>query len=412
MKKLVTIFSILIVSFTTYATSKTVNDISYHGERNNRSYIFVEGNVEFSIFPDGQFDFVYIGSQNASGVSVNTSNVSISFNSGYDYDMYVQYDDYGAIIQIENIPIYYDEFGRIIQAGSVEIRYNNRLRRVVQVGGLFVHYNSFGLFSYTTGFINGWNRFYVYRPWHAYYAPPIFANCIVYDFPYRRYYTPVRYSFLYHRNNYRRGHNYYRNGRRSFYRPGSRVHYRDGRTAVNRDYNPRIGFTSIARSGKGNFARGGNNTINRIKPDNNATRGNPTSVNRRDKGNLARGGNSTVNRGKPGNNVTRGNPTSVNRGEKGNFTRGGISTINRGNKVKKSRGNYSTSRGNTSSRKTYGNANRKNIYSSIGSAKSKKYTSTRRSNNGSVSRNYGYKSSRKGNGSSKVRKTVSRRGRF
>ena len=412
MKKLVTILSILIVSFTTYATSEKISDELTHNERKNRSYIFVEGNVEFSIFPDGQFDFVYIGSQNASGVSVNTSNVSISFNSGYDYDMYVQYDDYGAIIQVEDIPIYYDEYGRIIQAGSVEIRYNNKYRRVVQVGGLFVNYNSYGYFSYTTGYINGWNRYYVYRPWHAYYAPPIFASCIVYDYPYRRYYTPVRYSFYYHRTHYRRGHDYYRNSRRNFYRPGSRVHYKNGRTAVNRDYNPRKGFTSIARSGKGNFARGGNNTINRGKPGNSVTRGNPTSVNRGDKGNFARGGNNTINRGKPGNSVTRGNPTSVNRGGKGNFARGGSNTVNKGNKVKKSRGNYSTSRGNTSSRKTYGNANRKNINSSRGSAKSKKYTSTRRSNNGSVSRNSGYKSSRKSNGSSKSRKTVSRRGRF
>ena len=116
------------------------------------AYIFVEGDVEFSVFPDGQFDFVYVGPQTGSQVTISTPNVNVSFNSGYDYEAYVQYDDYGAVIQVENIPIYYDEYGRITQAGNVDIQYNDR--RIVRVGGLHVVYNNYGYFSHCTGVIN------------------------------------------------------------------------------------------------------------------------------------------------------------------------------------------------------------------------------------------------------------------
>ena len=120
------------------------------------SYIFVEGGVEFSVFPDGQFDFVYLGTGNGVNVNLNAPGVSVSFNSGFDYDAYVQYDEYGAVIQIENVPVYYDEFGRITRAGSVDIRYTNR--RIVRVGGLRIFYNNFGYFDYHTGFISPFYR--------------------------------------------------------------------------------------------------------------------------------------------------------------------------------------------------------------------------------------------------------------
>ncbi len=234
-------------------TAKAAENISVESTINfydGKSYIFVEGGVEFSVFPDGQFDFVYVGNQGGNvNVNINTPNASVSFNSGYDYDMYVQYDDYGAVIQIENVPIYYDNFGRIIQAGDVEIRYNNR--RIVRVGGLNIFYNSYGYFDYCTGFISPWYRTYVYRPWHVFYVRPIYANCIVYDYPYRRWYSPVRYGFAYHRNYYHRGRRFYANARRDFYRPGSRVHYRDGRVARNRSYNPNRVNTAYTRGDRG-----------------------------------------------------------------------------------------------------------------------------------------------------------------
>src|SRR5690606_40811434 len=125
MKNIAFIFSILLMGFSANATSLDNGNDTRRGYDGN-AYIFVEGDVEFSVFPDGQFDFVYVGPQTGSQVTISTPNVNVSFNSGYDYDTYVQYDDYGAVIQVENVPIYYDHYGRIIQAGNVDIKYNFR----------------------------------------------------------------------------------------------------------------------------------------------------------------------------------------------------------------------------------------------------------------------------------------------
>tara|TARA_R110002049_G_scaffold82169_3_gene209103 strand:- start:532 stop:1881 length:1350 start_codon:yes stop_codon:yes gene_type:complete len=249
MKKLaIALVGIFLISFSAKATpvaSEDYNPNRYDG----KAYIFIEGGVEFSIFPDGQFDFAYVGPVNGTEVTISAPGVNVSFNSGYDYDMYVQYDDYGAVLQVEDVPIYYDEFGRITQAGSVDIQYNDR--RIVRVGGLYINYDHYGYYRGYTGYINVYNRFYVPRPWHVFYVRPVFASCIVYDFPYRRYYTPVRYSYHHHRNYYKNRHNVaYSNARRSFHRPGSRIHYKGGRTTVNKSYNPNRRNTMIAQGGR------------------------------------------------------------------------------------------------------------------------------------------------------------------
>lgn len=239
------VFSLFVAVFSMKAAGEATND-HYSGFYNGSSYIFVEGGVEFSVFPDGQFDFVYLGNRGVSNVnvSINTPNVSINYNSGYNYDAFVQYDDYGAVIQVEDVPIYYDQFGRIAQAGSVEIRYVDR--RIVRVGGLHIFYNPYGYFSHCTGFVSPYYTSYIYRPWHVHYVRPLWNHCVVYDYPYRRYYTPVRYTYAYHRTHYNRGRSNYTNGRRDFYRPGSRIHYQNGRTAINREYNPNRRNTMIA----------------------------------------------------------------------------------------------------------------------------------------------------------------------
>src|SRR5690606_28941149 len=246
MKNIAFIFSILLMGFSAKATS-TENTNEIRRGYDGNAYIFVEGDVEFSVFPDGQFDFVYVGPQTSSQVTISTPNVNVSFNSGYDYDTYVQYDDYGAVIQVENVPIYYDHYGRIIQAGNVDIQYNDR--RIVRVGGLHVVYNNYGHFSHCTGVINVFNPYYVYRPWHVYYARPIYSHCVVYDMPYRRYYRPVRYSYhdhiIYYKNRHRVAYN---NGRRDFYRPGSRIYDKNGRASINKDYNPDRKNTMVASS--------------------------------------------------------------------------------------------------------------------------------------------------------------------
>lgn len=248
MRKLATLMiGFLLMTFSVQANSTNLEETTIYGNY-GKSYIFVVGTVEFSVFPDGQFDFTYIGNNN---VTLSTNAVNISYNSGYNYDMYVQYDQYGAVLQIEDIPIYYDEFGRIAQAGDVEIRYNQS--RIVRVGGLQIYYNRYGYYSYCTGYINPYNYYYVYQPWHVFYVRPVYASCVVYDYPYRRYYTPTRYTYYDHQNYYSnrgRSNVAYNNGRRSFERPGSRLHFEGGRSVANKDYNPNRRNTAYASSSK------------------------------------------------------------------------------------------------------------------------------------------------------------------
>ncbi len=171
MKKLAFLFIGLLLSGISVKAASNAEASTFRGY-DGSSYIFVEGNVEFSVFPDGQFDFVFLGQSNGVNVSVNTPGVSINYNSGYNYDAFVQYDDYGAVIQVENTPIFYDYYGRVSQIGNVDIWYNNG--RVRRIGGLHVYYNG-GVFSHYTGYINIYNRGYVYRPFHRYFARP---SCI------------------------------------------------------------------------------------------------------------------------------------------------------------------------------------------------------------------------------------------
>jgi len=232
MKKLVLLFiGLITLSSTTLAMSnENTETISrYNAVYDGSKYIFVENGIEFSVFPDGEFDFYIPDYVQGVSVGVQAGPVGISFNTGYDYDPYVQYDDYGAVIQIENTPLYYDNYGRLIQAGDVRINY--RRNRIVNVGGMYIHYNNFGVFSHYTGFINVYNRHYVYRPFHSFFYRPVFNRCLVWTTPYRNYYTPIRYNYAFHRDNYYRGYNNgYRNARRDFRRPQTgRVAHNNGR---------------------------------------------------------------------------------------------------------------------------------------------------------------------------------------
>jgi len=321
--------TVIIGFFALLFSASAANNVSaeyYNNFNNGRSYIFVEGGVEFSVFPDGQFDFVFLGANqgNNVNVNVNTPGVSINFNSGFNYDAYVQYDDYGAVIQVESVPIFYDEFGRIIQAGNVEIRYTNR--RIVRIGGMNIFYNRWGYFSHFTGFVSPFYTTYIYRPWHVFYARPFFNNCIVYDYPYRRWYTPVRYSFAFHRRHFNRGFRNYANARRQFHRPGSRIHYRNGRTAINRDFNPNRRNTAITNS-RGTNARNRNNRAITNNRGEIARNRNNNSITKNRTRNSEFSNSNKVNRGRPNvansrpntknNNAYRGRPATSNNNYKG-----------------------------------------------------------------------------------------------
>lgn len=222
MKKLTTL---LVALFLGIGISHATEAKYHNGYFNDSRIIFMEGGVEFALFPDGQFDFNFLG-PNINGFYNGRGN-NWSFNSGFYYDPYIQYDLYGAIIQIENVPLFYDPYGRLIQAGDVFINYRGGF--VNRVGNLRVFYQNPGFIAYTRGFINPFNRRYVFRPWHRFYRVPV-HNVVVFHRPYRLNYCPIRFDYGYHRLHWNSPRYYnaparFRNGR--FYRPGAQVRYRD-----------------------------------------------------------------------------------------------------------------------------------------------------------------------------------------
>ncbi|WP_224490362.1 hypothetical protein [Robertkochia flava] len=200
----------------------------------SNSMIFVEGGITFSVYPDGEFDF-FIDQPSYLGAAYHSPGVSISFNSGFNYDPWVQYDDYGAVIQIENTPVYYDFYGRVNRIGNINVWYNRG--RVSRIGGLYVYYDAYGGFSRFQGYVNVYNRQFVYRPVYNYFVRPAARFCIVNPRPYRRYYHPVRYTYYRpYNNNHRRayanvGRTYHHKGKN----PRSSVYMNDRRVVNRRD---------------------------------------------------------------------------------------------------------------------------------------------------------------------------------
>lgn len=253
MKKFSLIFSILFLSLVNVAKAdETTSRYGY-----NDSFIFIEGGVEFSVYPNGEFDFYYNPAfRRSSVVNISVPHVNISFNSGYNYDPYIQYDDYGAVIQVEDVPIYYDYYGRITQAGNIIINYD-RYGYVVNIGNLFVNYDPYHRIAGYRGYINSYNRSYVYRPWHRYYRRPRANFSIVFNRPYRAYYQPTRVTYVNHVTYYNTHHN--QKAYKNFYRPGQRVksYNRGQRVAQKRDI---ISNNTSAR--RSNVATRGRSTTN------------------------------------------------------------------------------------------------------------------------------------------------------
>lgn len=231
MKNVLLLLTLLLAGFQVGNASTDAKATSINNFRDVNSFIFVENGVTFSVYPDGEFDF-FIEDRVPVRAGVRAGGVAITFNSGFNYDPFVQYDDYGAVIQVENIPIYYDPYGRVDQIGSVDIRYRNGLVR--RVGNLRVFYRG-GYFSHYTGYVNVYNRNFFYRPFYRYFARPAVGFCMVYNYPYREFYFPTRFTYYrpYHYNprwSYARVGEYYtyrpHRERATYYRNDRRVRQR------------------------------------------------------------------------------------------------------------------------------------------------------------------------------------------
>lgn len=288
MKKLVLLVTAMVFGMGTHAA--TTSETTVINYRYGNSFIFTERGITFAVYPDGEFDF-YIDNRVNVRAGARIGNVGVTFNSGWDYNPFVQYDDYGAVIQVENIPIYYDYYGRVSQIGNVDVWYRNG--RVRRVGGLHVYWSG-GLFSHTTGYINVYNRYYVYRPFHRWFARPAVGFCNVWTSPYRRYYNPVRYTWYRpYRDNYRRTYahvgkkyRYNPNRRSKVYRNDKRVAVRNQRSQTRRDYgrssNDYASRRSTTRSNDTKVYRNNGKSNRTVERRGDYNRGNSTVRNNRD----------------------------------------------------------------------------------------------------------------------------------
>lgn len=241
----------------------TTNQIEY----NNRGefFTFVEGNITFAIYQNGEFDF-YINPQNGTSVNYNSSNLNISFNAGYNYDTYVQYDDYGAVIQIENIPIYYDYYGRVTRIGNVNINYSNG--RLARLGGMRIYYDNYGNYIRYAGYVNVYNRTYVYLPFFRFFTRPHFEYRVISYRPYRQHYYPTRYV-------YRDGYYFNNRNKHVIYKTRSRI---ATERIPDRYRNDDSHFNMISRSNYNRFDTHRNKNEDRNQNYLNSQRSNSTNV--------------------------------------------------------------------------------------------------------------------------------------
>lgn len=175
-------FLILIASLLIGITAMANN----YNRQNSTPFVFVENNIEYAVFSNGEFDFNMIQPQR-NQVHISNRNIHLSFNSGHNYNTYIHKNQYGDIININHTPIFYDRSGRVQQIGNINIRYN-RFGYIHSIGQLNINYNTNGQY-YCTGYVNTSNRYYQprfrsyvkpTRHHHAYVAPKRYTTSRTY----------------------------------------------------------------------------------------------------------------------------------------------------------------------------------------------------------------------------------------
>ena len=175
MKKLVLLFTGLLIGLTTVSAAETTS--ANKGERLDitkryrvtQPILFVERGVEFMIFSDGSFDFntnygnqAYnsrpYGRRSSVNVTYGTPGRHVQYASPRDRGIIITHDYDGKVRRIGNIFINYDNYGRIKRAGTVYMKYQKHGGSLKQVGGLKVKYNRWGKLLYMKGFVNASNH--------------------------------------------------------------------------------------------------------------------------------------------------------------------------------------------------------------------------------------------------------------
>jgi hypothetical protein len=178
MKKLVLLFTGLLIGLTT-VTAAEKNESASQGEdltTNRYNFIqpiqFIERGVEFLIFPDGTFDFNthiednhynngydegYYRKSNTKRRAINTTfgapGTRVNYSRPRSRGTIITHDASGKVRRIGNVFVNYNRIGQVKRLGSVYIRYN-RSGLITQVGGLHLKYNKRGQVIRLIGQVN------------------------------------------------------------------------------------------------------------------------------------------------------------------------------------------------------------------------------------------------------------------
>lgn len=153
--------------------SAATNSISFDNGRygyatNGEPIVFMERDIEFYVFLNGDFDFntrpfdtqgTYVYRRGTSAVAPNVN-----------YGVRIEHDSFGRVRRVGNTFINYDAQNRVRRIGNVYMTYNRY--GLSQIGGLHIRYNSRGMITSVTGSVNGnrGNAGFVYSS-STYYGP-------------------------------------------------------------------------------------------------------------------------------------------------------------------------------------------------------------------------------------------------
>lgn len=126
---------------------------------------FTERDIEFFVFPNGEFDFNTRPEDSDGEYFYKTAGrrISPSTNSSLiNYGVRIDHDSFGRVRRIGNTFINYDSRDRVNRIGTVYMRYNRTA--LIQIGGMQLIYNRRGDIVDLIGNVKGRGNYgYVYN---------------------------------------------------------------------------------------------------------------------------------------------------------------------------------------------------------------------------------------------------------
>lgn len=124
---------------------------------------FTERDIEFFVFPSGEFDFNTRPEDNQGDYFYKTAGkrgTATTARGPVNYGVRIEHDSFGRVRRIGNTFINYDNRDRVSRIGTVYMKYNRA--GLTQIGGMKIVYNRRGDIVDTIGNVKGRGNYYGY----------------------------------------------------------------------------------------------------------------------------------------------------------------------------------------------------------------------------------------------------------